>query len=41
MIEIQKKFQEPGHSVFIEFGWNTELGVKGVIKDLGKSRRNC
>ena len=34
MIEIQKKFQEPGHSVFIEFGWNTELGVKGVIKDL-------
>ena len=34
MIEIQKKFQEPGHSVFIEFGWNTEKGVEGLIKDL-------
>ena len=22
--------------MFIEFGWNTELGVKGVIKDLAK-----
>lgn len=31
MIEVQKKFQEPGHSVFIEFGWNTEKGVKGLV----------
>ena len=23
MIEIQKKFGEPAHSVFLEFGWNT------------------
>lgn len=34
MIEIQKKFQEPGHSVFIEFGWNTDKGVSGLITDL-------
>ncbi len=31
MIEIQKKFGEPAHSVFLEFGWNTEKGVKGVV----------
>ena len=31
MVEIQKKFQEPGHSVFIEFGWNTAKGVEGLV----------
>tara|TARA_B100001778_G_scaffold333113_1_gene340923 strand:+ start:1284 stop:3557 length:2274 start_codon:yes stop_codon:yes gene_type:complete len=31
MIEIQKKFGEPAHSVFLEFGWNTEKGVKGIV----------
>ena len=31
MEEIQAKFGEPGHHVFIEFGMNTALGVKGLV----------
>ena len=31
MIEIQKKFQEPGHNVFVEWGWNTKQGVASLV----------
>ena len=31
MEEIQAKFGEPGHHVFIEFGMNTALGVEGLV----------
>ena len=31
MEEIKSKFGEPGHHVFIEFGMNTTLGVKGLV----------
>ena len=31
MLEIQIKFGEPGHSVFLEFGWNTKNGVTSVV----------
>ena len=31
MLEIQAKFGEPGHSVFLEFGWNTKNGVTPVV----------
>ena len=31
MLEIQVKFGEPGHSVFLEFGWNTKNGVTPVV----------
>ena len=29
---IQQFFMEPGYNVFIEWGWNTEDGVSGLIK---------
>ena len=28
---IQQYFMEPGYSLFIEWGWNTQEGVKGLI----------
>ena len=28
---IQEYFMEPGYSLFIEWGWNTQEGVKGLI----------
>ena len=28
-------FQEPGFSIFLEWGWNTADGVKGIVKELG------
>jgi len=31
MLEIQQKFGEPAHSVFLEFGWNTAKGVEGIV----------
>jgi hypothetical protein len=30
---IQQYFMEPGYSLFVEWGWNTEDGVKGLISD--------
>lgn len=32
MEAIQKYFMEPGYNLFIEWGWNTEDGVRGLIK---------
>jgi len=32
MEAIQKYFMEPGYNLFIEWGWNTEDGVMGLIK---------
>jgi len=29
---IQQYFMEPGYSLFVEWGWNTEKGVGGLIK---------
>ena len=29
---IQQFFMEPGYNVFVEWGWNTEDGVSGLIK---------
>jgi hypothetical protein len=29
---IQQYFMEPGYSLFVEWGWNTPDGVKGLIK---------
>jgi hypothetical protein len=28
---LQSYLMEPGYSLFIEYGWNTDLGVKGLI----------
>ena len=30
---IQQYFMEPGYSLFVEWGWNTPDGVKGLISD--------
>ena len=42
MLEIQVKFGELGHSVFLEFGWNTKNGVTVVnvqnVSDVVKMR---
>jgi hypothetical protein len=32
---VTKYFQEPGFSIFLEWGWNTDDGVKGIVKELG------
>ena len=32
---VTRYFQEPGFSIFLEWGWNTEDGVKGIVKPLG------
>ena len=29
--EIQAKFAEPGHHVFVEFGWNTATAMNGLV----------
>ena len=31
---VTQYFQEPGFSIFLEWGWNTVDGIKGVVKDL-------
>jgi hypothetical protein len=32
---VTQYFQEPGFSIFLEWGWNTDDGVKGIVKELG------
>jgi hypothetical protein len=32
---VTRYFQEPGFSIFLEWGWNTEDGVKSIVKELG------
>lgn len=32
MEAIQKYFMEPGYSLFVEWGWNTQDGARGLIK---------
>ena len=34
---IQEYFMEPGYSLFIEWGWNTQEGVKGLIDKTNES----
>lgn len=31
---VTQYFQEPGFSIFLEWGWNTDDGVKGIVKEL-------
>lgn len=35
MEEIQNYFLEPGYSLFIEWGWNTQGGARGVTESVG------
>lgn len=35
MEEIQSYFLEPGYSLFIEWGWNTINGARGVVETVG------
>lgn len=35
MEEIQSYFLEPGYSLFIEWGWNTQSGARGVVETVG------
>ena len=37
MEEIQTYFLEPGYSLFIEWGWNTTGGARGVIETVGSN----
>jgi hypothetical protein len=37
MEEIQSYFLEPGYSLFIEWGWNTISGARGVVETVGNS----
>jgi hypothetical protein len=35
MEEIQSYFLEPGYSLFIEWGWNTINGARGIVETVG------
>lgn len=39
MEEIQKYFLEPGYTLFVEMGWNTPLGIKGITKTIDKGKQ--
>ena len=37
MEEIQNYFLEPGYSLFIEWGWNTTNGARGIVETVGNN----